>query len=293
MSYVDTIAGLFSQTSYLVLNIEIARYLGINAALVYSSLLCKYRSYKKADRLLVIDGKDYFYSTINDLSNSTTLTRDQQDRALDILVKEGLIEKKNFGIPAKRHFHLVNTAEVNKKILEIVTQSSLCVKHKLDCKKSSNSIAQTTQEKILNKNSIIKNNNKRNIDYDAVNNFRSNYSDDFKLCQKIGVDPIVVSQYFEHYSPNVITDYLQFIAKATKNSRINNPTGLFITAIQQGYDVQPHLHPEDVPTEVIEQTEKDMRERLERELAAAPPMTPDSPFYKYQHRSVDEHVVIT
>lgn len=116
--------GLFGQSSYLIINKNLVKHLGINATLIYSSLVQKYSYYKQYDKLIVKDNKEWFYSTVEDIEDSTTLSRYAQEPAIKKLEEAGLIEKKNFGLPASRHFHLVDTAEVIEQILEMVSLTS-------------------------------------------------------------------------------------------------------------------------------------------------------------------------
>lgn len=61
---------------------------------------------------------DWFYSTIDDLWRSTALSEKTQKRAIAILVKEGLIECKRKGMPAKRSFFICNAYEKIVALIE-------------------------------------------------------------------------------------------------------------------------------------------------------------------------------
>ena len=50
--------------------------------------------------------KDWIYKTIEEINEETALSRREQDTAIKVCKKYGLIKTKLAGIPAKRHFHL-------------------------------------------------------------------------------------------------------------------------------------------------------------------------------------------
>ena len=66
---------------------------------------------------MLIDG-EWFYSTIDDLQESTTFGRKQQDAAIAKLSRIGLIKYERKGIPAKRCFALVFDPELMCSVLE-------------------------------------------------------------------------------------------------------------------------------------------------------------------------------
>lgn len=90
-------------------NRPLAHALGVNAALIYSALVSKYIYYKERGML---DGEGYFYSTANDLQESTALSQFQQKSAVEALVKTGLIECTRRGLPARRCFKINENAQL-------------------------------------------------------------------------------------------------------------------------------------------------------------------------------------
>jgi uncharacterized phage protein (TIGR02220 family) len=160
---IDALLGLFSQDNYIVVNMALARTIGLNETILYTNLLVKYRYYKKHKQCTQIGGVDYFFSTIEDLEHSTTLTRKQQDMAIATLEELGLIRKKLMGMPAKRFFRIVSNAYALNAIIQIVSsgQASLSEKYNLDCPKG------TT------KNNLYKNNQIKNKELDKSNSCRA------------------------------------------------------------------------------------------------------------------------
>lgn len=96
-------------------NRPIAHALGLGAAVVYSALISKYEYYYKHNML----GEDgFFYSTIADLQESTTLTKRQQKDAIKVLIDKGLIKRKRCGMPAKRYFRVLDDTELIDDLLK-------------------------------------------------------------------------------------------------------------------------------------------------------------------------------
>ena len=89
---------LINQANTLVVNRLLGHALGTNEAIIYACLIFKHYYY--ADRNMLNDG--WFYSTAPDLQESSTLSEKQQKRAVDNLVKAGLLKCELRGMPAKR-----------------------------------------------------------------------------------------------------------------------------------------------------------------------------------------------
>lgn len=87
---------------------------GIDAAVVYSELLSR-RAYFK-DRGSVVGG--YFYNTVEDLNEGTSLTDYQQRKAIKVLVGSGLLEVVVRGVPPRRYFRINEDTEGLLVIIE-------------------------------------------------------------------------------------------------------------------------------------------------------------------------------
>lgn len=96
-------------------NRPIAHALGLSAAVVYAALISKQIYYEQHNML---DEEGFFYSTIADLEESTTLTKRQQRAAIKVLIDKGLIVSKRFGMPAKRYFRVLDDTELIDDLLK-------------------------------------------------------------------------------------------------------------------------------------------------------------------------------
>ena len=92
---------LLSSSAFIVLNKELARQVGLKEAILLADLISK-EEYFIANGMT--DG--WFFNTEANIYKDTTLTAYQQRKCLTTLKKEGLIEVKRKGIPAKQYFKI-------------------------------------------------------------------------------------------------------------------------------------------------------------------------------------------
>tara|TARA_R110001583_G_scaffold59860_4_gene178080 strand:+ start:1380 stop:1997 length:618 start_codon:yes stop_codon:yes gene_type:complete len=92
---------LLSSTAFIVLNKELAKRVGLKEAVLLADLISK-EEYFIANGMT--DG--WFFNTEANIEKDTTLTAYQQRKCLTTLKKEGLIEVKRKGIPAKQYFKI-------------------------------------------------------------------------------------------------------------------------------------------------------------------------------------------
>ena len=102
-------------TNSVSFNRAVAHALGLGAAVVYSALISKQVYYEQRGML---DEKGFFFSSIADLQESTTLTKRQQSAAVKALIDAGLIEHKKRGMPAKRYFRVIDDMELLDGLFE-------------------------------------------------------------------------------------------------------------------------------------------------------------------------------
>ena len=108
------IIDLLRNDGSIIVNKSLAHSIGVKEAIVYSELLSKYIYFAKKDQ---ITEQGYFFNTIPNLQKDTALTRRQQDSAIKNLLKFGLIDRKNIGVPPRRYFKIIPDFENIKKYL--------------------------------------------------------------------------------------------------------------------------------------------------------------------------------
>ena len=145
------ITNILNPNNTLSVNRPLAHAIGVNAAIVFAALIAKQAYYEENQML---DDSGFFYSTIEDLEESTALSRAQQDRALNVLVEEGLIEFRLKGTPAKRYFKISDDETALAELLGLNTlacenaeksQTSLQETDKQDCEKVTNKFVKKSQ----------------------------------------------------------------------------------------------------------------------------------------------------
>jgi len=90
---------LLSSSAFLVLNKELARQIGLKEAVLLADLISK-EEYFIANGMT--DG--WFFNTEANIEKDTTLTPYQQRKCIKSLKKNGIIETKRKGVPAKQYF---------------------------------------------------------------------------------------------------------------------------------------------------------------------------------------------
>lgn len=110
----ESIFELLNPNNTINANRPLAHALGLSEAIVYAALLSKCYYYAQHDML---DEEGWFYSTVPDLCESTSLNEKPQKRCVDNLVKAGLIKCRTKGMPARRYFYIVNDVKLLEGIL--------------------------------------------------------------------------------------------------------------------------------------------------------------------------------
>lgn len=95
--------GFLTQDAYWVVNKQIARKVGIDAAIVLSDLMSK-KKYFASKNQLTEDG--YFFNTAFNMETDTGISRRKRERAINTLVEMKWLQVSLRGIPAKNHYRL-------------------------------------------------------------------------------------------------------------------------------------------------------------------------------------------
>lgn len=115
---IKAILDLLRSDGYITVNKTLAYNIGLVPATIFSELSAKYNYFSIRDELR--DG--YFYCTIPDLQKNTGLKKDEQDTAINKLIKFGLIEKKVKKLKGdeapKRYFKIVEDVNILMKYLD-------------------------------------------------------------------------------------------------------------------------------------------------------------------------------
>lgn len=96
------LVSMIASDNYIVVNKQIARAFGLEEALMLGELASELEYWQKRGELK--DG--YFYSTIENVKDSTTLSDKRQRSALNALKDAGIVDVKLAGLPAKRYIKI-------------------------------------------------------------------------------------------------------------------------------------------------------------------------------------------
>ena len=146
------IIDLLANDNYIIANKTIAKLYGLDEAILLGELASEYKYWVKRDELK--DG--YFYSTVENVKDNTTLSDKRQRTALTNLKAAGIVEVKLMGLPAKRYIKIHS-----EQLLPILLNN--------DCQNESASYAKKeeldTPNEQTNNNNINnnKNSNKKDI----------------------------------------------------------------------------------------------------------------------------------
>lgn len=112
------ITDLLSNQGYIIFNKQIANELGLYEAIMIGELASEYNYWSDRDGLE--DG--WFYSTIENVQQATTLSGHQQRTALKKLEECGILKVQQRGLPAKRYINL-DIEKLTFQLLKILTTS--------------------------------------------------------------------------------------------------------------------------------------------------------------------------
>ena len=100
----------------MIVNKRLAKQIGIESAIMFSELVSRFDYFEKKGKL--VDG--FFFNTIENFEEATTLSEYQQTKSIKTLIKLKLIEKKLKGVPPKRYFKICTY-----KVVESMLNSQL------------------------------------------------------------------------------------------------------------------------------------------------------------------------
>jgi|GEM_PF-1795755 len=209
-----TIFELLRSDGCIIVNKNLAHNIGINEAIIYSELISKH-SYYEENKMLTKDG--LFYVTVEDLQQSTTLSKYQQSKAIAKLEKKGLLKQQNRGVPQKRYFKLIfnqnlllNYLKDPKKGNEGVKASQTPTEPQksknLTFKSEDIKPSQSPMESQKSKNSTFKSQNTSLLKVKKLDrNNTNNNTDTIKQQQPsdIGVNPVVVESKNQEFMEQI------------------------------------------------------------------------------------------
>jgi hypothetical protein len=164
------IIDLLRSDGSIVVNKKLAHAIGMDAAIMYSELISKQKYFTDHNQLTE-DG--YFFNTVENMENDTTLSKYQQLKAIKKLVKLKLLFHENRGLPQKRFFKVNGDKRFIKKLLE----ENISLNRS---KKSKQLIGEKVTSNNINLKNYKENNNKTTYLISDENEAFAYYSKKFK-----------------------------------------------------------------------------------------------------------------
>lgn len=169
------ILSILASDNYIVINRDLLKKYGINVTLMLCELASEYNYFDKNGKLE--DGM--FYSTIDNISERTGLSKYQQAEALKALDEDGIVKSVIKGMPAKRYFK-IDVEELTKQIANISLSSCKEIRkqagEKLETK--NNNI------KLINKSNNLKDKESKKEESNNTQNQQVEISEELKKMQK-------------------------------------------------------------------------------------------------------------
>lgn len=125
---------MLSRDNYLTVNKLLMKHIGISESILLSEL-CYRRQFLDRAGKLTEDG--FFYATVEDIEEETTLNDYAQRKILDKLKDIGLVEVERRGLPAKRYIYI--DEEALQFLINLITSNDAPVPENLENKTLKNS----------------------------------------------------------------------------------------------------------------------------------------------------------
>ena len=186
---------LLSSTAFLIVNKELAKQVGLKAAVLLADLISKEEYFISKG---MTDG--WFFNTAKNIESDTSLTSHQQRKAIKNLKDLGIIETKVVGIPAKQHFKIIEN-----KLLSYFNTS---------CEESVKQVVKKTQT--INKNKEIR----------ITNNTISNRRNDFVFeVLSFDYDESILNGFIDYWTePNKSNTKMKFELNKTWKTELRLKT---------------------------------------------------------------------
>ena len=186
---------LLSSTAFLIVNKELAKQVGLKAAVLLADLISKEEYFISKG---MTDG--WFFNTAKNIESDTSLTSHQQRKAIKNLKDLGVIETKVVGIPAKQHFKIIEN-----KLLSYFNTS---------CEESVKQVVKKTQT--INKNKEIR----------ITNNTISNRRNDFVFeILTFDYDESILNGFIDYWTePNKSNTKMKFELNKTWSTKLRIKT---------------------------------------------------------------------
>jgi len=232
------LSSLLSSSSYIIVNKDLIRILGINEALLLGELCSEYVYWENRQELV---DDNYFYSTRENIQANTGLTPHYQRLALKTLISNGIISTKQKGIPCKTYYklHEDKLMECFKKA-KIVNEDPV-----VNDMNNKTSIDETTSnEKSEQQDIKAVNTNNNNINNNKNNNLILSYPENTNT----NIDKIDRYDYEKLFKKNIEYDIL---IQNSSNAKIIEDIKNIVTDTLSSNKESIYISSEPKPIELV------------------------------------------
>ena len=195
------ILQLISTNNFITLNKDLIKLLGLEEAILIGELASESNYWENQNKL----ENGYFYSTVENIENNTTLSDHKQRKALKNLKDKRLIEIKVKGMPAKRYIK-INEEQVLKLFnLQFLKNS----------RTSSEKIKEQDIKNFKTNNNINNNNNKNN-------NINNNKKEKFGTYGRIKLTKEEYERLIKEFGSNFIKNQIELLDEYVESNNNKN-----------------------------------------------------------------------
>ena len=217
------ILSILASDNYIVINRDLLKKYGTNVTLMLCELASEYNYFDKNEKLE--DGM--FYSTIDNISERTGLSKYQQAEALKTLDEVGIVKAVIKGMPAKRYFK-IDVEELTKQIANISLSSCKEIR-KQDGEKLE---TKNNDIKLINKSNNLKDKESKKEESNNTQNRQVEISEELKQMQKeieqLKAENEKLKTKKERKPKKQSQSYDEQIAGYTQNEELQNALKAFI-----------------------------------------------------------------
>lgn len=232
------IIDFLSNDGFIIVNKKIAKDIGLNEAILLGELCSEYKYWRSQNKL----DNGWFFSTVENVEENTTLSAYQQRKSLKVLEDLGIVEVTLRGTPPIRHI-FINVENLNNQMLKKLTfksekSESLNVKkvdtnNNLNNNKNKNNII-TQEEEVSNFNdtdnkNIIKGDSKSIRDIITTIYRNDSLNEDVKQ---------LLIQYYKTVKRRFTVDQVMMQIKTLQNLTCNVKDDMIFSiknSIERGY----------------------------------------------------------
>lgn len=138
------ISLLLDNNGYIVLNKVLIKTIGLETTVLLGELISEYNYYEKTNELT---NKEWFYSTQQNITENTGLTRYSIDESIKKLTKLHYIETRIMGMPSKKYYKIdFKTIEKTIKNIKFSPKNQGCRNQQARLLKSANKDAEISKQ---------------------------------------------------------------------------------------------------------------------------------------------------